>query len=99
MELGELGFCGCEVSSFLMGFLENNHVTKMLFFGQTHFEKLYMNICFLKSVVLWPYYILLYMEMHYFGIAFGEMHELLIWKNEHLLFNLWQGNHGFYGIL
>ena len=71
----------------------------MVFLGQTHFGKLYMDICFLKSVVLWPYYILLYMKMHHFGIAFGEMHELLIWKNEHVLFNLWQGNHGFYGIL
>ena len=27
------------------------------------------------------------------------MHELLIWKNEHILFNLWLENHGFYGIL
>ena len=23
-----------------------------------------------------------------FGIAFGEMHELLTWENEHVLFNL-----------
>ena len=27
-----------------------------MFLDQTHFGKLYMDICFLKSIVLWPYY-------------------------------------------
>ena len=58
---GKIGWLS-EVSSFLMGFLENNHVSLTLFSGQTHFAKLYMDICFLKSVVLWPYHILLCMK-------------------------------------
>ena len=33
--------------------------------GQTHFGKLYVDLCFLKSIVLWPYYILLYIKMHH----------------------------------
>ena len=34
----------------------------MLILGQKHFGKLYMDICFLKSIVLWPYYILFYIK-------------------------------------
>ena len=61
----------------------------MLFLGQTHFGKLYMDICFLKKhYVVTLLYIIIYEKYIIFGIAFGEMHELLIWKNEHLLFNL-----------
>ena len=41
----------------------------MLFLGQTYFRKLYMDICFLKSIVLWPYYILLYMKITRFGFC------------------------------
>ena len=56
----------------------------MLFLGQTHFGKLYMDICLLNSVVLWPYYILLllllYIKCIIFGIVFGEMHGLLTCK-------------------
>ena len=36
-----------------------------MFLDQTHFGKLYMDICFLKSTVLWPYYISLYMKMYH----------------------------------
>ena len=42
-----------------------------------------MDICFLNSVVLWPYYILLlllYIKCIIFGIVFGEMHGLLTCK-------------------
>ena len=61
----------------------------MLFLGQTHFGKLYMDICFLKKYcVVTLLYIIIYEKYIIFGIAFGKMHELLIWKNEHLLFNL-----------
>ena len=60
----------------------------MLFLGQIHFGKLYMDICFLKkNCVVTLLYIIIYEKYIISGIAFGEMYELLTWKNEHLLFN------------
>ena len=44
------------------------------------------NYCVVTLIYIYIYMII-YMKMHHFDIAFGEMHELLIWKNEHLLFN------------
>ena len=53
----------------------------MLFLGQTHFEKLFLELCFCKNCcVVTLLYIIIYEKCIIFGIAFGEMHELLAWK-------------------
>ena len=69
---------GCKVSSFLMGFLENNHVALMLFFGQTHFGKLFVERCFSKKYcVVTLLYMTIYEKCIIFGIVNGEIHDLL----------------------
>ena len=72
---------GCKVSSFLMGFLENNHVALTLFFSQTHFGKLFVGLCFLKRYcVVTLLYMTIYEKCIIFDNAYGEMHDLLAWK-------------------
>ena len=60
---------------------------KCCFWVKTHFEKLYMDLCFLKSVVLWPYYILLYKNASYLVLHLGKCMDCWHGKYEHLWLN------------
>ena len=54
---------------------------KRYFWVKHILENYLWDYIFLKSIVLWPYYIRLSMKKDIiFGNAYGEMHDLLAWK-------------------
>ena len=54
---------------------------RSLFFGQTHFGKLFVGLCFLKRYcVVTLLYMIVYEKSIMFNIEYGEMHDLLVWR-------------------
>ena len=68
MELGELGFCSCEVSSFLMGFWKITILYKCCFWVRHTFGNYLWKLYFPKNycvVTLIYIYMIIYMKMHH----------------------------------